>query len=151
MVKKIGISIPDSLYEQIQEVKGEIKTSQICQDALAQATKYAILSKSQDMETFKLKLREEKKKHYRKYYDDGFKLGTKRAFSFSYQEVVECLEHIKEDIDLMSSIECWDQELYDWTDTDEFDKKFEDDNAQFEYLYGWHDGVVAVVKEALKY
>ena len=150
MVKKIGISISDSLYEEIQEVKGEFKISKICQEALAQATKYALLSKSQDMKTFKQKLRDEEKRYYQKYYDDGFRDGTKHAFTFSYPDAIECFENIKDEINLMSSIECWDNDLYQKTDTDGFQEQFEDDNAEYNYLNGWYDGVVTVIKEAFK-
>lgn len=149
MVKKLGISIPDSLYEKIQEVKGEFKISQVCQEALAKAVEYALLRQSQDMEVFNKKLQEEKMQHYKKYYDEGFQEGTKHAFTMTYTDVVDYRRDIKEGIHFTSLIECYCNDLYKIIYGDEFDERFENNqDARMMYLEGLCDAIEKIVNEA---
>ena len=57
MTQRLGISLPDDLYEEIQELKGEFKVSKICQEALKEAIKLARLCKEQDFQALKERLK----------------------------------------------------------------------------------------------
>lgn len=73
MVKRITIAVPDELHEQLQEVKGEINVSKICQERIMKAVNTVKAGQSDDLIEF---LRASKEVHNMKYQELGKKVAN---------------------------------------------------------------------------
>ena len=166
MARNITISVPDGLHEDIQQAKGNIKVSSICQEALSKAVKIAQAIESEDILALREKFQSERKKTLKPYWDEGFKDGQKDAFSFNYVTAVDFLICIREadgdkefqymDFEHKSSEES--REKYDniLDGKDKINGSENYRNASFSevaadmYFEGWIDGAHSVVKKALE-
>ena len=164
MAKKISVSIPDDLYDQLQEVKGAFKVSQVCQEALSHAVRYASLSKSKDIAALKTRLEEEKRQFFKPTLEEGFKAGVRDAFSLNYEQAVSCLEYatIPNDGEFYTPIEYYGSKETNerWVQIENgdlgytIDLTFEDESrvtteAFDMYVTGWREGAVSVLKQVL--
>ena len=166
MARNITISVPDELHEDIQQAKGNIKVSSICQDALRKAVKIAQAIESEDILALREKFQSESKAMHQPYWDEGFKDGQKDAFCFDYVKAVDFLicrregegdrETLYMDFEYKSSEESREKynNILDGKDTIHGSKDYRRASicevAADVYSEGWTDGALAVVKKALE-
>lgn len=94
MAKTITISLSDELYVRLQTVKQNLNVSKICQQVLIEAVMLEETKGSQDLEILKKRIQKEREQLVKPYYDEGFKDGTKEAYSYSYKEFQRYLSHL---------------------------------------------------------
>ena len=159
---KITISVPDELHRKLQEIKGDVKVSKICQTALNEAIRFASLSKSREIKFFQQKLREERNQLFKPSYDDGLQDGIKDAFSMGYLGTKEFNELYREypygEVSVYEGFASNEEKYFKIREGEiEYDINisfFSDDNDDllFEladaYLYGWTEGVRSILVHA---
>ena len=87
MAKRLGISIPDELYEILLADKKKYKVSKICQDALWKTVSRIDPVGDSDIKKLAAYFREEQMKTYRPFYDEGFSDGVNNAFQIDYAKL----------------------------------------------------------------
>lgn len=163
MVQKIGISVSDELFEEVQKTKGAFKVSKVCQGALQEAVNFANLSNSQDIEALKKRIDNERKELFRPYLEEGYKDGINDAYSMSYGQLKSSRDFFGEDQDDSAPFEYYAnkdyRDKYDSIETGELIFKCEgflelsDDKeklwalAATIYWSGWDDGVKSILEQ----
>lgn len=85
MAQRINISIPDELYEKIQNAKQSIKVSKICQEAIMNALKELQIDPTQGIDVLAKRLNKDFLKIYKPFRDIGKIDGIKDAYSVSFE------------------------------------------------------------------
>jgi len=87
MSQRINISVPDELYEKIQDFKDLLNISKLCQNAILKAVKLEELRDQTGGEIDKLAVsfNKEREEYGQKFKEEGFKDGTRDAFSCDFQ------------------------------------------------------------------
>ena len=106
MVKRINISIPDELYERLQEYKGRVNVSKVCQDAISDVirkkeTFKRSVTEMPELEEIIERLRKEKNYSRHKVFELGEMVGISWAKQADYETLVDRIldERKHEDID----------------------------------------------------
>ena len=162
MARNITISVPDELHEEIQQAKGSIKVSAICQEALSEAIKIYKAIQSEDILALREKFKMERKNFFQPYWDEGFKDGQRDAFLIDYTRAKNCLDSLESNIpgdDFAYAYESSNstREKFDsiQSGTLILDKKdiyydeFILDEAADTYLDGWEEAMRSILKQAL--
>ena len=87
MSQRINISVSDELYEKMQAFKKRLNISKLCQNAILRAVKLEELRDQTRMEIDKLAVsfNKEREEYGRKFREEGFRDGTRDAFSCDFQ------------------------------------------------------------------
>jgi len=87
MSQRINISVSDDLYQKIQAFKDGLNISKLCQDALRQAVSIEEFRSQvgEDIERLAIAFKKEREEYGRKFWEEGFRDGTKDAFKMDYQ------------------------------------------------------------------
>jgi predicted CopG family antitoxin len=167
MTERITISVPDELGDRLKKLKGKLKISKICQKTLDKAAMLEEIKGSEDLEALKKRIQKEREQLFEPYYNEGFKDGTKAAYSFSYKKFQDFLFNLNHD-DPGAAVEF---SYHDETDKKicaiqsgelllgeikdhygEGPEEYELSGAEVSFNKGWEDGVEYIwnqVKEAL--
>ena len=172
MSQRINISVPYELDERLKNLKGKLKISPICQRALDKAAMLEETKGSEDIGILKKRIKKERELLFEPYFAEGFRDGTKEAYSYSYKKFqifLSNLEGFYEDhgpndlsiaceyagskvIAKIVAIQSRELLLGDLNNTIGLDiEQFELLGAEHFYCKGWEDGVKHIwnqVKEA---
>ena len=156
MARNITISVPDELHEEIQQAKGNIKVSAICQEALSKAVKIAHAIESEDILALREKFQIERKKQFQPYWDEGFKNGQRDVFLLEYERAMDAMDCF---IDDASDDGFY---IFDHYASEESEAKLDSIESDFSYndlikreavgMYhqGWLEAMHSVLKKALE-
>lgn len=90
MAKRLSVSVPEDLFEKLQQYKNTLKLSKICQEALSDAVKKAELVEANNShEKFHDlvdRLRKDKKQKSMPFYEEGFRDGIEDAYAINSKQ-----------------------------------------------------------------
>jgi len=149
--QRIQITVPDEMFEELKETKGEFVVSQICQGALeAEIRRIKLLKKgTSNMNAVVERLRSEKKELAGQYKDQGYENGLEEAKTLhlsTLRSIHEIADTESEDSILGSVLHYLREEGVTQKDSDFFEERCPDDwkSNEFDedaYVLGWARGV----------
>lgn len=156
MTQKITLSIPDRLYEKLNEWRSTFNLSKMFQDALSDAIekKEAFskrLSEEFDMTQIINRLQQEKAQWLKKFYNAGRNRGFGWAQAAHYQDLLYVLDcddtcEAGQKIVRHSRFKAYFEHIYDVHDLTRYARQGDVDHEK-KFLEGWFDGVNAFWNE----
>ncbi|MFA5902697.1 MAG: hypothetical protein WC836_02095 [Desulfobacula sp.] len=147
MTQKITLSIPDFLYEKLEEWRASFNLSKLFQDALAEAIQrkeefQRRISEDFDMAEIIKRLKQEKQNWEKKYYSLGKTEGIQWAKIAHYSDLLYVLK-FKDTYKLISDSKMSEyfKKIYDSTNLSK-NRASEPVNDELMFLDGWFKGVL---------
>ena len=136
MAERINITIPNTLSERLQVVKGQLNVSRICQEAIEKAVSAQEINIEDIPARDKLikRLRMEKEESAKAWKETGFTDGQKDAQELSY-----------DDFQMLENKGAISEETREWVIENHF-KYYENLNEE-SYFEGWIEGALNLWNE----